>query len=318
MNTDGIFSSNEINVQNISELSRRQSVTEEQRICELAEIASEAADYALEMYNEGYGVYEILSLVADGFSQDKRSMHEEASCENMGILDSFLSFLDSGDKIVFSKLFSDSLLNRGIKLKEEDFLLSEIGNESFTYVKNPLADEAYDVFSQEFSDPRVKYSQSFQEAVRLVASGEVEYALLPLEERGGARIALIAELLFKEDLKINRITPVFGYEGLADVKYALVSRHFMIPEISEDDDRYLEVRLRKDASISLADIFLAAESMKVSIYRINTISFNTDDGASPYYSLVFSDDGADFSLLLVYLTLFSGAYSPVGIYKNLE
>ena len=318
MNTDGIFSSNEINVQNISELSRRQSVTEEQRICELAEIASEAADYALEMYNEGYGVYEILSLVADGFSQDKRSMHEEASCENMGILDSFLSFLDSGDKIVFSKLFSDSLLNRGIKLKEEDFLLSEIGNESFTYVKNPLADEAYDVFSQEFSDPRVKYSQSFQEAVRLVASGEVEYALLPLEERGGARIALIAELLFKEDLKINRITPVFGYEGLADVKYALVSRHFMIPEISEDDDRYLEVRLRKDASISLADIFLAAESMKVSIYRINTISFNTDDGASPYYSLVFSDDGADFSLLLVYLTLFSGTYSLVGIYKNLE
>ena len=67
MNTDGIFSSNEINVQNISELSRRQSVTEEQRICELAEIASEAADYALEMYNEGYGVYEILSLAARVF-----------------------------------------------------------------------------------------------------------------------------------------------------------------------------------------------------------------------------------------------------------
>ena len=187
-----------------------------------------------------------------------------------------------------------------------------------TYVKNALADEAYDVFSQQLSDPRVKYSSTLNDAVRLVSSGEAEYALLPLEERGGARLASVAELLFREDLKINSVTPVFGFEGLADMKYALVSKHFTIPEILPDDDRYLEIRLRADSSVSASELFSAAESLGAFPYRINTLTFDTEDGAYQYYSVVFRDDGKDFTSLLVYLTLFSGAYTPVGIYKNLE
>ena len=185
-------------------------------------------------------------------------------------------------------------------------------------MKNPLADEAFDVFSQDFDDPRVRYSKTLNEAARAVSSGEVEYALLPLEEKGGARLSSIAAIMFREDLKINSVTPVFGFEGLADMKYALVAKHFSIPEQLPDDDRYLEIRLRTDSSVPLSELFLTADMMGVSLYRVNTISFDTDDGPIPYYSIVFRDGEKDFSSLLVYLTLFSGSYTPVGIYKNLE
>ena len=141
---------------------------------------------------------------------------------------------------------------------------------------------------------------------------------MPLEERGGARLAAVAELLFREDLKINSVTPVFGFEGLADMKYALVSKHFTVPDIFPDDDRYLEIRIKADSNVSVSELFSAAESLDSYLYRINTLTFTTEDGEAQYYSVVFRDDGKDFSPLLVYLTLFSGAYTPIGIYKNLE
>ena len=102
------------------------------------------------------------------------------------------------------------------------------------------------------------------------------------------------------------------------MKYALVSNHFTVPKFVADDDRYLEIRLRADLSIPLSELFSAADTLGLSLYRVNTIYFDTEDGAIAHYSIVFRDEGKDFSALLVYLTLFSGAYTPVGIYKNLE
>lgn len=318
MNKDGVFATDEITISNIARLSERQSLCSEQRICEIAEIAADAADYYLEMSRDGYGVYEILSVISDGFVTVPLSQHQGAMLNNKSNIREYLKKMGMQDRVVFAEIFLAKLLESSTVINEKSFLQDEDGSCVVTYVKNALADEAYDVFSQQLSDPRVKYSSTLSDAVRLVSSGEAEYALLPLEERGGARLASVAELLFREDLKINSVTPVFGFEGLADMKYALVSKHFTIPEILPDDDRYLEIRLRADSSVSASELFSAAESLGAFPYRINTLTFDTEDGAYQYYSVVFRDDGKDFTSLLVYLTLFSGAYTPVGIYKNLE
>ena len=163
-----------------------------------------------------------------------------------------------------------------------------------------------------------RYSKTLAETARAVNLSEYQYALLPLEEKGGARIPATAELIFREDLKINSVTPVFGFEGLADMKYALVSKHFTVPDVKPDDDRYLEIRLRTDSSIPLPELLLASSALGASIYRVNTISFDTQDGQLQHYSVVFKDEGKDFSALLIFLTLFAGNYTAVGIYKNLE
>ena len=318
MVNDGIFEINCITVANIAKLADKQSLLEEQRICEIWDAVYSAASFASNMLGEGYGMYEILSIISDGFLSADSSVHAKALPENEKALFSYLKMLNASDKILFSMMFFDKLAEMGIPVKENSFLETFTKDETFTYVKNPLADEAFDVFSQDFKDPRVRYSKDLNEAAKAVSSGAVEYALLPLEEKGGARLGTVAAIMFKEDLKINSVTPVFGYEGLADMKYALVAKHFSLPEILVDDDRYLEIRLRADSSVPLSELFFAADIFGVTLYRVNTISFDTDDGPIPYYSIVFRDDGKDFSTILVYLTLFSGAYTPVGIYKNLE
>ncbi len=318
MNRDGSFKYSDITAANIREIAAKQSSSAEQRICELSELAQDAARYTLDMLDDGYGIYEILSMISDGFLNSVAVRHEDSLEENEARLERYSILSAAQDKINFTELFFDLLKNRGALLREKDFLPSDIGPEAFTYVKNPLADEAYDVFSQDFSDPRVRYSKTLAEAAHEVALGNFEYALLPLEEHGGARLASVAELIFKEDLKINSVIPVFGYEGLADMKYALVSKHFTVHDILSDDDRYLEIRLRTDSSIPLYELLMAADALGSSLYRVSTISFLTDDGSVPYYSVVFKDEGKDFSSLLTYLTLFSGAYTPIGLYKNLE
>ena len=315
---DGIFETNGVTVANITRLASKQSHLEEQRLCEIADIVDAASSFASEMLGEGYGIYEILSLISEGFVQGAPDVHKNALPENEKILLSHLKMLDASDKVNFSVMLFDRLAAKNVFVKESSFLEVFRHDETFTYVRNPLADEAFDVFSQDFKEPRVKYSKTLNEAAKAVSLGEVEYALLPLEEGGGARLSAVAAIMFREELKINSVTPVFGYEGLADMKYALVARHFSIPEQLPDDDRYLEIRLRQDASVPLSELFLAADMLGVTLYRINTISFDTEDGQVPYYSIVFRDGGKDFSSLLVYLTLFSGAYTPVGIYKNLE
>ncbi len=315
---DGLFFENEVTVSNLKLIAKEQSKLEEKRICEISELAYAAAQTAKQMLHEGYTVYEVLSLISEGVFTFHEEPHEARLVENTSKLFEYIRLTNIYDKVIFSELFVKKLRDFGFEIREEDFLFSKKGNESITYVKNSLADEAYDVFTQDFSDPRVKYSRTLKEAVRAVTSDEVEYCLLPLEERGGSRISATAELIFFDDLKINSVTPVFGFEGLAEMKYALVSKHFTIPEFADGDDRYLEIRLRVDSSLSLSEIFLAADTLGATIYRVNGVDFSSEEGPVPHYSVVLKSDKSDFCNMIVFLTLFAGAYTPVGIYKNLE
>jgi hypothetical protein len=318
MMREDVFSPSRVFADNIAKLTDRQSVLEEQRICEISNLAYDAATYSKQMLDSGYSIYELFSVLSEGMDYGAVNPHKRVLAENVSRILTFLETVTAHDKTVFTELFLSKLSDFGIFVTELDFLPTLKGGETFIYVKNPLSDEAYDVFSQEFNDPRVKYASSFSDAVRAISSGEAEYGLLPLEERGGARLAAVAALIFREDLKINSVIPVFGYEGTADMKYAMVSKHFTVSGFNPDDDRYLEIRLRVDSSISLSELLSSAEALGAGIYRVNTISFETEDGMVSYYSVVFRDEGKDFSSLLTYLTLFSGAYTCVGLYKNIE
>ncbi len=315
---DGNYSENEQTKQNMIYLSEQQAICAEKRICELSELVFDASRAARVLSNDGYGIYEILGMLIEGSCFDFGFGGEISLPENRDRIISYINSIESKDKALFSEMLTESLIAENIAVAESDFLQNEKSEETFIYVKNRLADEAFDVFSQDFDDPRVSYAASFKEAARAVSLGICEYCLLPLEERGGARISGIASLLFAEDLKIDSVTPVFGLDGSADMKYALVSRKFSVPEICEDDDRYLEIRMAADSTKTLADVFAAAQALSVEIYRVNTVAFDTEDGRIPYFSIVFRKNGESFSSLLVYLTLFCSSYTAVGIYKNLE
>ena len=306
------------NHNNLISLSREQSLLEERRICELHELSVVALDRLFTTYGIDMDAYEMLSLLSDEQFLTDVAIHSGAMVENSDRLTAFLDRISESDRIVFCDLLNEELTLRGFNISESDFLRCDDAPETFIYVKNALADEAYDVFSQEFTDPRVVYESSIKSAVGAVVDGLKSYCLVPLEESGGSRLHTVDELIFSCDLKISAVTPVFGFDGTADMRYALLSRAFRISPPTEEDDRYLEIRIPAGEETSLSELLSASESFGHSLYRVNTSTLGNEDGQRAYYSLVIRDEGREFTRFLTYLTLFTGSFVAVGVYKNLE
>lgn len=309
---------NKVNLSNIERLGERISRTEEMRIVEIYELAEEISEASLDLYRDGMGICEILSLMTETLSYIDAEPHVSALPVNLPRLKSYLSHLVSFDKLLLADLYAEGLRAKSVRLSLADFLPETSSPETFVYVKNPLADEAYEIFSEMFDEPRVIYADTLKEAVRLVAEGEVTYCLLPLEEAGGERLHTASELILKHDLKISAVTPVFGFDGRVDMKYSLISSHFRIPILVSDDDLYIEIRLPYDSGTSLREVLEAADYFGVMLYRVASAAFDRLGNRENYYSLVFKGDASDFTNMLFYLTLFAEDYTPVGIYKNLE
>jgi hypothetical protein len=301
---------------NISKLSGEQSVLQERRICELAAVADSAVNYLVSMHAGGMPIVDALSLLFLE-SEEAHSVHADALGECVPQLSLHLGVLSVLDRIALAALLGRGLERRALCPAEADFLPPSGASETFTYVKNLYADEAYDVFSEAFSDPRLFYSETLKDAVAAVTEGRAGYCLLPLEEKGGARLATVSEMLYRSDLRIASVTPVYGYGEENDLTYALVSRGFCIPAVDPEDDRYLEIRIPKD-SCRLSELLLAAEGFGAQVYRIHTLAFSAESEKKAFYSLVFRAEGQDFVSLLIYLSIFYGDFTPIGIYASLE
>lgn len=310
---DAVFSPSDITAENLAALRARESVCEETRVAELSFLADSAAECVTELISNGMDCDTALSLIADGLFLLEA---DETSTDGEHRL--FYERMSEFDKASFAGLCLERLAERGITPKETDFLPSVRLPETFTYVKNAYADEAYEVFSSDFSDPRVGYSPSFKHAVKRVLDGEVGYCLLPLEERGGVRLAAVTELLSDNDLKINAVTPVFGFSGEAELRYALVSRTFRVPPPAAGDDRYLEIRFSETDGRMLSGLLCAARRYGASLYRIHTATRRERGEACSFYTVVLRTEEKSFLPLLVYLTLFVPTYTPVGLYTDLE
>lgn len=311
--SDALFNNN---IKNLESLAKKQSILLERRILELSEIVATVISEISKTYGEPSDVYELLSFISEEYRTATALAHSESLTENREKLAKYISSLGDTDKYIFCELLADYTKDK-INLSEKAFITEAVGGESFTYVKNPISDEAYEVFTENLADARVFYSKTFKEAVQMVCDNAVDFCLLPLEEKGD-RIHTVNQLIFSYDLKINGVTPVFGMDGMADMKYAMVSKFLALPETVDGDDRYLEIRLPTDSSVSIAQLVSAAELFSNSAYRINTETLKLDNSEKNYYEIVFRDDGGGFTKLLTYLTVFTGEYIPVGIYKNLE
>lgn len=303
---DRISSKKNVSLSNFGFLDKKAREVEELRNLEIYDTADMAAKYMRNLYRDGLGVYEILSCLSE-------EMHSERT---FLLNDSAEITTQIKDRAVFCTATAERLAQLGVE--EKDFLYTERRPAEFVYVRNAYSDEAYEVFSQDFDDPRVRYGRDFAECAKLLYSGEVSYCLLPLEEKGGARLPSVAELIYRYDFKICAITPVFGPDNSMDLKYALVSDRFIVPEQNPDDDRYLEIRVPNSESSCLSSLLLTANLFGHSIYRVDTQFLPTEEGQGSFFNVVIRDEGHSFIAMLIYLTVFTEGYTSIGIYKNLE
>ena len=311
------FDCHKVNLSNIASFSKEMSLVEEQRICEIAEIARSSVIFSKDLLDDGMSWSDVLCILGSSLLLDGINSNESSLNENLRRLDKFNETALSLDKSVFCALFLEYCDEFGLSVTEGRFLGKKPLSERFVYVKNLYSDEAYDVFSQDFLNPTLTYASSFKDALRMIFDNNATYCLLPIEERG-ARIPSVDELIFRGDYKINAVIPVFGFDGSADLKYAMVSKNLYPTASESDDDKYFEFKIPVDSDLNISEVMLCAEELGCSVYRINTQCFDTEEGKKAYFSVVLKDTGEDFSKLFIYLTLFAPEHIPVGIYKNLE
>ena len=317
MRYDGNSLVDSANVDNLDSLSRESATTDERRVLELGDCADSAALLTLALSQSGLDLYTALSLLSERLDFGSYPIHEvtdEATLEYLRLLRGSAAVYD---RALFTDLFLASLLREGRAITEMDLLPSDSLGSSVAYVKNALSDEAYDVLSVELSRPSAKHYKSFRECADALATGEVGYCLLPIMERGGTRIHAVADIIYRNDFKINAVTPVFGSLGDADIKYALISRHFTHHRILPGDDRYLELRVSLSGS-SFSELITAADFFGLSVFRADTATLYDGDSDTSHLSLVLRSLGGDFAGILTYLSLFTPDAVAVGIYKNLE
>lgn len=317
MYEENTFELNKTALYNLDGIIRDMGKLHAQAVCEISFAAEALATEAISLLDSGMTVNELISLLSEELRFPSVLPQDGKPSLTDDNVKGFLSQSSNLNRVIFASLFNKRLSELGVKVSESDYLPSAESEETFAFVKNSLSDEAFDVFSQEFSDPRIVYADSFKEACQRVSDGRVGYCILPFEEKGGARINSICELIASNDLKIVAITPVFGFEGNADMKYALVGRGFVIPESDEMTDRYLEIDIVRNSSITVGELISAAEYLGISVYSIDT-SVMDDEESDFIYTVIFKDSNKSFTDLLTYLSLFAGNYSPVGIYKNIE
>ncbi len=293
---------NNISIDNVTVIESKINKLSSILNCEFAEISISVAERVRELFSMGLGYSEIFAMISD------EVITEELKNKIFGI------FTEAD----FVNTLCLRLSEFNSMPTESDLLPAAEVEETFTYVKNTLSDEAYDVFSQDFSDPRVAYSQGFREAAEGTSDKSVGFCILPLEEKAGVRIPGISSIIFSEDLKIVSVSPVFGLDGNADMKYALLSSEFKIPKYEEGDERYLEILVEKEENFSLASLLFAAEKFDSELFRISTSTYETEEVENTYYSIIFRTKRPSFCELLIFLSLFCRDYIPVGLYKNLE
>ena len=183
-----VFQPPEVLCENVASIGERQSLLEERRICELSEMADAAVRYLSAFSEGGMPVADALSLLSLEAAEEP-PIHRDVLRETLPYLLFYQKHIAAIDKTAFISLLAERLASIGLCPSEIDFLPPAAAKETFTYVKNMYADDAYDVFSQSFSDPRLFYSESLKDAIAAVEEGRAGYCLLPLEEKGGVRLA---------------------------------------------------------------------------------------------------------------------------------
>lgn len=317
MDNETMFTPSRITYSNLDMLAKESGKLHEESLCEMSFAAKKLAAEISEGIEGGMSINELMAVLSEELSLVPSEPSADTPDFTVNSVIKFIRQQNGINKAAFAKMLASELLKAGVTVSEASYLDTEDQPQTFAYVKNSLSDEAFDVFSQEFSDPRIIYAQNFREACMAVAERKAGYCILPFEEKGGVRIPTISALVSSLDLKIIAITPVFGFEGTADMKYALIGRSFIIPECDDVTDRYFEFTVSRGANISLGELLSAAEYLSYSLFKVHT-AVSDDTESEGWFTLIIKDGGDTFAPFLTYLSLFADEWEPAGLYKNIE
>lgn len=289
-----MYSSNDIILKNISDLSTRVGLISEQKnilITMLSEQISENPSYA-----------NILSLYA---SFCKKTVN-----------------LSLSDKICFCRALrktAEAAFADALSIIDADRPTPKDSRGKIAFVKNLYNESAYIRFSSAISQPTPISYSSFEDCCDAVASDVCEFAILPIENSTDGKMFSFYSLLDQYDLRIHSVCNTEYANDAKSIRYALAGK----PNVNHDinhtpstSKKIFEFSLSVDTNTDSIDITSAAVLCSASIHRISTLPLNYNDTVRFYYSLRLSEP-QELKTFITYLCLEYPQYTPIGLYREI-
>lgn len=319
-------------LENVDDLHRRMSHMMECNYIHVEELASllHNAEQTSPIEGDGLPDAQTLSTFAESFAlslTDPASRHER-------LLAQLYPHLSSTERICFyqSLLAStpDTAAPIAARLLGHTEPIEMSARGTIAYQHNIYADEAFLHFSRVLPTAKAVYSSNFGAVCDQVFNGLCEYCILPLETTEDGKLVRFYHLIQRYELKIvltcsvttsdNRSATVFGLcrRGLLWPRLLLPNKEFSFEFVFRQEPDYA----------SLNEVLTAAAACSLSLVRTDCLPRSDEEiliGAGYPFALRFEIPASreaqaqesDFLAFLLYLSLHSPSYLPLGIYQHL-
>lgn len=201
---------------------------------------------------------------------------------------------------------------------------------SIAYQHNIYADEAFLHFSRVLPTAKAVYSDSFTAVCDRVFNGLCEYCILPLETTQDGKLVRFYHLIQRYELKIVLTCSVTTSDNRSTTVFGLCRRGLLWPRLLLPNKKFSFEFLfwQEPDHASLGEVLTAAAACSLSLVRTDCLPRSDEEiliGAGYPFALHFeipadhdpSAHTGDFLAFLLYLSVHSPSYLPLGIYQNL-
>ncbi len=207
---------------------------------------------------------------------------------------------------------------------------------TIAYQHSIYADEAFLHFSRLLPSARAIYSDNFSGVCEQVFNGKCEYCILPLESTQDGKLVRFYQLIEKFELKIVLTCNVTTSDNRNSTVFGLCRRGLTWPHLMLPDKAFCFefVFWQEPEHAALGELLTAAAACSLSLVRVDCLPRSDEEiliGAGYPFALCLeaNTEGADghpcpphkiereFLAFLLYLTLRSPTYLPLGIYQQI-
>lgn len=202
---------------------------------------------------------------------------------------------------------------------------------NIAYQHSIYTDEAFLHFSRVLPTARAVYSDSFSGVCEQVFNGLCEYCILPLENSQDGKLVRFYNLIQKYELKIVLTCSVTTSDNRHSTTFGLCRRGLLWPSLMLPDKPFSFEFLfwQEPEHASLGELLTAASACSLSLVRADCLPRSDEEiliGAGYPFALHFEalprdrasgETERDFLAFLLYLSVHSPTYLPLGIYQHL-
>lgn len=211
----------------------------------------------------------------------------------------------------------DNFYKKSRGLLNEEVAEAVFDTNTVVYLKNPLADIAYNAFSAHISDPRVSYEETFSDVCEEVYYNRAPYCILPIENSEDGRLTGFGNMIRKYELKITLTCNVESANGRI-TRFALLKRDVGAIKCSKSatEGEFLEIGLNFGEEKRLYEVMQAADYFGYKLNKVDSLPIYYSE-REYYFDIVFEGKG-DLDRFLFWLELEVPRYEIIGLYTQVK